>query len=111
MTVVTVDDVMTAAETLSLEDKRILHTRLSDLCKAEFDLAARTKALEFRHGDLVSFYNTKEAIHISGKVVKVNPKNIVVETRVGRYGIPSSNPVRWTVSPGLLKKVIVPVPA
>ena len=104
MTTVTVEDVLAAAETLDMEGKRELNRRLCDLIREDSRYEARAAALQFRVGDLVSFVHSKTRAKISGRVTKIGPKNIQLESKQGKLGLEQFLPVRWTVHPALLKK-------
>ena len=41
---------------------------------------------------------------ISGVVIKVNRKSVIIESRLDRYGRDVGMPVRWTVAPSLISK-------
>lgn len=105
MTTVTVEDVMAAAETLNLEDRRVLNRMLYDNIRAEADQLGRQKAAEFKVGDQVTFLGRKRGFPIKGKIVGFTNKNVKVDSDQDKYGYPTGRTVHWTVSPNLLTKV------
>jgi chaperone required for assembly of F1-ATPase len=50
-------------------------------------------------------FTAKGGAKIRGTVIRVNRKNIIVTASMDRYGLKTPRPVRWTVSPSLLRVV------
>ena len=87
-------DISAAALKLSRDDQLRLVTSVNG--------NLRMVALcSFSPGTKVRF-NTRSGVSIEGKVVRVNNKNVKVESRYDRYGTDVGHTVTWTVSPQLL---------
>lgn len=104
-TVVTLEDVMAAAETLSKEDRERLNSWLVSGLRAENDQKQRQLAASFKVGDRVSFLGRKRGLPITGKIVGFGGKNVKVDSYQDKYGYPTKFVTHWTVSPSLLTLV------
>lgn len=57
-----------------------------------------------RSGQKVRF-KSRDGIFIEGTVQRVNRKNVLVTSKMDRYGRDGQGIVSWTVSPGLLEVI------
>lgn len=47
-------------------------------------------------------FTTKHGVEISGKVVKINRKTVILHCNTDRYGARTTQTIKWSVSPVLL---------
>jgi hypothetical protein len=103
-TVVTLQDVLAAAETLSIEDQKELNRLLVDNIREVQRQESRKAAASFRTGDLVEFNHSKTGVKIYGSIKKFNPTRVIVESQYDKYGFAGHN-IEWTVPASMLRKV------
>lgn len=110
MSQVTVQDVLFAAKTLSVEDQKELDRLLVDHIRDTQRKANMEAALKFSRGDFVSFNHSKTGAKIYGTIKKFNPTRVIVESKYDKYGY-AGRDIEWTVPASMLRKELTLPPA